>query len=184
VGALLTLVSERVPLGGKIAALVANVSWSLATLFAIPVLAYENLGPVATLRRSARLFRDRWAEQTAGLASTAIVTWFVTLPFVVLLIGGAATKGTLGAILFASGGAGVIAIAAFDTAINQVFRVFLYRNSVGLDTDGAGPFSADDLSSADGSSEGSWSLVPDLNAGYGYDRRGQVAARQYYGNRF
>lgn len=144
VGALLRLLEERLPLGGRIAAWLFGLSWSLATLLAVPVLAYEGLGPRATLRRSTELFRRRWAEQTLGTAGIGAAFAFAAVPCVMLLMAGAMTTGPAGPILFALGGGGLLVLLAVQTAMDQVFRVFVYRSALGLDA-GGGPFPAEDL---------------------------------------
>lgn len=140
VGAVLRVLEERVPLGGKIAAYLADLTWSLATLFAVPVLAYENLGPVATLRRSKSLFRQRWAEGVSGQVAIGLGAWVVALPCVALLLAGLAAGGAAGLILVACGGAGLVAIASVDTALAQTYQVFLYRSTLALDGPEADPF--------------------------------------------
>lgn len=145
VGALLRILEEYVPLGGKIIVWVADLSWSLATLFGVPVLAYENLGPRATLRRSAELFRRRWAEQVLGTVGIGIGAGVVLLPFVVMMMGGVAIAGPTGIVLAAIGGAGMLAVIAIQVALDQIFRVFVYRNAMGMDGGSSGPFPLADL---------------------------------------
>jgi Family of unknown function (DUF6159) len=145
IGAILRVLEEYVPLGGKIVAFVLDISWSLATLFAVPVIAYEGLGPRDTLRRSAELFRERWGEQTAGVIGVGLFGGFLAIPGVMLIIAGAATGGTQAVFLVALGGALLFAVQAFTIALNQIYRVFLYRSTLAADGAVQGPFSRDDL---------------------------------------
>jgi hypothetical protein len=146
VGAILRVIEQYVPLGGKIFTWIADVSWALATLFAVPVLAYEGLGPLETLKRSSGLFRQRWAEQVAGTVGIGVLSGFVSLPFVFLLVAGTLTSGPAGVVLIAVGGGGLLAVAAVQVAMDQIFRVFLYRHALGLDGDSSsGPFERADL---------------------------------------
>lgn len=140
VGAVLRLLEEFVPFGGKLVLWLLDFSWSIATLFAVPVLAYENLGPFATLRRSAKLFRDRWGEQTAGAVTIGVLANVVAFPAALMLFAGLALGGAIGVALFACGGAGLIALGAFSTALNEVYRVFLYRSTLSLESAGGNPF--------------------------------------------
>jgi hypothetical protein len=144
VGAALRLIERYVPLGGKIVAAIVDLSWTLATMFAVPVLAYENLGPTAVLRRSARIFRQRWGMQVGGVVGISIASVFLYVPFIVLLVAGVASAGATGVFLTVLGGAGLFGAIAVQSAMDQVFRVFVYRSAVGLDTTG-GPFSPSDL---------------------------------------
>lgn len=61
-----------------------------------------------------------------------------------LLVVGMGTAGATGTLLVILGGAGMFAAIALQMAMDQVFRVFVYRSAVGLDTTG-GPFLQSDL---------------------------------------
>ncbi len=144
VGAVLRVIEQYVPLGGKLAAAVLDLSWSLATMFAVPVLAYENIGPLDTLRRSSHIFRQRWGTQLRGVVGIGIGGALLTLPPLILLVIGALTPGGEGILLVVLGGAGLFGALAVQVALDQIFRVFVYRSAVGLDTQG-GPFTQADL---------------------------------------
>jgi hypothetical protein len=144
VGAALRLIERYVPLGAKIVIAVVDLSWTLATMFAVPVLAYENLGPRDVLRRSSHIFRQRWGTQIGGIVSISVGSVFMYVPFIVLLVAGMDTAGATGTLLVVVGGAGMFGAIAVQVAMDQVFRVFVYRSAVGLDTT-AGPFSQSDL---------------------------------------
>jgi hypothetical protein len=145
VGAILRVLEEYVPLGGKIVALVLDLSWSLATLFAVPVIAYENLGPRDTLRRSAELFRERWGEQTAGVIGVGLFGGFLAIPGVMLIAAGVAAGGSQAIVFAAIGGGLLLAVQAFTVSLNQVYRVFLYRSTLAPGVIGQGPFLREDL---------------------------------------
>jgi hypothetical protein len=144
VGAALRLIERYVPLGAKIIVAIVDLSWTLATMFAVPVLAYENLGPVDVLRRSSRIFRQRWGTQLGGIVGIGVASVFIYIPFVLLLIVGVASTGAIGVLLTVLGGGGLFAAIAAQTAMDQVFRVFVYRSAIGLDTS-TGPFAESDL---------------------------------------
>jgi hypothetical protein len=144
VGAALRLIERYVPLGAKILVAIVDLSWTLATMFAVPVLAYENLGPTEVLRRSSQIFKQRWGTQLVGTVGISVASVFMYVPFIVLLFVGAASPGATGVLLTILGGAGLFAAIAAQTAMDQIFRVFVYRSAVGLDTT-AGPFSQSDL---------------------------------------
>jgi uncharacterized protein DUF6159 len=143
VGALLRLLEERLPLAGRIAAGMFGLAWSLATLFAVPVLAYEGLGPLKTVERSTQIFKRRWGAQIGGTAGIGLIGAIIAIPFaLILLVGASRPQG--GTALVVLGGAGTLAAIAFTGALEQIYRVFVYRSAVGLDTAGA-PFSEHDL---------------------------------------
>jgi hypothetical protein len=143
VGLALRLLEERLPLAGRIAANVFGLAWSLATLFAIPVLAYERLGPLETVRRSTEIFKVRWGSSILGGAGIGFAGALLAVPFVVILLLGS-SKPAGGVALIVLGGAGLFAVLAVTAALEQIYRVFVYRSAIGLDTS-AGPFATDDL---------------------------------------
>jgi hypothetical protein len=145
VGAVLRVAEEYVPLGGRIAALLLDLSWSLATLFAVPVIAYEDLSPGATLRRSAQLFRERWGEQTAGIVAIGLANGLLAVPGVILIGVGLAHGDAGGVLLVACGGALVLAVQAYTISLGQVYRVYLYRSTLDPAQNLPGPFLPADL---------------------------------------
>jgi hypothetical protein len=146
VGLALRALGERLPLGGRIAAWLFGMAWSLATIFAVPILAYEGLGPLETVRRSAQIFKRRWGTQVGGSIGIGAASVVLAIPLAVLLFAGIATPGGGGAAIVVLAGAGLFALGAAVSAMEQIYRVFVYRSAVGLDTS-AGPFSQQDLRS-------------------------------------
>lgn len=51
---------------GLIVVSVLDAFWVMLTYFAMPVVALEGLGPIAAIRRSAELIRQRWGEALVG----------------------------------------------------------------------------------------------------------------------
>jgi hypothetical protein len=62
VGAILRIIQENVGSLGKIITGIIGVVWSVATFFVVPVIAYENLGPVDAIKRSTQIMRDKWGQ--------------------------------------------------------------------------------------------------------------------------
>ena len=146
VGLILRLLEERLPLAGRIAASVFGLAWSLVTAFAIPVLAYEGLGPLKTVERSGQIFKRRWGAQIGGSIGIGAASSVIAIPLVLLFFIGIATASGGGAALALAAGAGLFALGAATAAMEQIYRVFVYRSAVGMDTS-AGPFSREDLRS-------------------------------------
>lgn len=144
VGFVLRALEQRLPLAGRIAASLFGMAWSLATLFAIPVLAYEGLGPLEVLERSTQIFKHRWGAQIGGSIGIGVAAALLAIPLVIVLFVGIATPGEGGAALVLGAGALLFALAAGVAAMEQIYRVFVYRSAVGLETS-RGPFSQEDL---------------------------------------
>jgi hypothetical protein len=100
---------------------VAGYGWSLASLFAIPILALEDCSPVDCLKRSAGLVRERWGE---GIAGGIIITAWTTIA--ILLLGVAAAvaipaAGSTEAMIFFAvlAGLALVAILAAQSVVRQ-----------------------------------------------------------------
>jgi hypothetical protein len=121
--------------GGRGANLLASVgseAWSLVTFLAVPVIAFEGLSPIATLKRSASLLRERWGQQLIGTVSISLVFFLVSLVPLMLLIAGIAEAALYGPSLVgvASAIVGLIALAAvgfLGRAASATFAAVVYR---------------------------------------------------------
>lgn len=148
VGFVIEQLASRLPLGGSIVARLVGLAWSLASLFAIPVLALEGCSAPECLRRSAHVIKERWGE---GIGGSVIITAWMAL--VILPVGVA-----LAAVIVAAGDQpavrdfaialailAIVAIVALQNVVRQTFAVALYRFA----TTNApqGPFADGDLRS-------------------------------------
>lgn len=73
VGTILRAIQERVGSLGKIIVAIFGAAWSIATFFVVPVIAYENKGPIAAFRRSTTLMKEKWGESIGATFSFGIV---------------------------------------------------------------------------------------------------------------
>ena len=128
VGLLLRLIEQSLP---RFVVVLIDVSWALLTVFAIPVLAYEQLGPIATFRRSGALLRQRWGEQIGGAAGIGIASGLLMVPCALLIGFGLFVGGVGGALLIGLGAISLLVLSAAQVAVEQVFRICLYRYAVG-----------------------------------------------------
>src|SRR6478752_5383598 len=64
------LLENQGGIGGQIAARLVGMAWALVTFLAVPVIAIEGTGAVATIKRSASMFRQRWGQQITGLTAS------------------------------------------------------------------------------------------------------------------
>jgi len=86
VGLILSMIrsqSRNRGIGGMIAGLVASiigVAWSFATFLVVPVMVFENAGPIAALRRSVELLKSTWSEQFWGGLGISGVFFILYLP--------------------------------------------------------------------------------------------------------
>jgi len=82
VGALLRMIEERVDLIGRIIAGIFGVTFSIATMLVVPILAREALGPLEAISESVQLMKKSWGENLIGNAGISFVTGIFTVAIV------------------------------------------------------------------------------------------------------
>ena len=73
IGLVLHLLQERAGIIGQVILGLVGAAWSLITYFAIPVMIFEEKGPIDAIKQSASLFRKTWGETLIGQVSIGIV---------------------------------------------------------------------------------------------------------------
>lgn len=73
VGTILRILQDNLGRVGKIITGLIGIVWSIATFFVVPVIANEQLGPIAAFRRSSELVRDKWGEGLGASFSFGLI---------------------------------------------------------------------------------------------------------------
>ena len=73
VGVLLRLASLRWEQAGRLQARILGNPWPISSLFVLPAMVVEGLGPVKGFRRSLTLVQDRWGSHPSGVLGTGVV---------------------------------------------------------------------------------------------------------------
>jgi hypothetical protein len=132
---------------GLIFTMLVSVAWTLASFFVIPLLAFENLGPGAALKRSVAIIRERWGEGVVGSAAIGGIVFLIgILPGIALVALGVVAGGAGGIVLAVVGVLVIVVAAVVGNTLSQVFRVALYRFATGGPA--APGFDPDDLEHA------------------------------------
>lgn len=134
VGLLLDELASRIPGAGRLASWLLGAAWSLATIFAVPLLALEGAGPLETAKESVHLIKSRWGEGITGLVSVGAWTVVAMIPAGILVAAGLSVRShhaTAGAALIALAIGAILLVSALSLATRQVFTVALYRYATG-----------------------------------------------------
>jgi Family of unknown function (DUF6159) len=126
VGLLIRAVQDKLGLVGQWVAALAGLSWSVASVFVIPVMIKEGRqkSPFEYLRISASLIRRTWGEGIIGFAGIALVGFLVVIG-AVFVVGRIVFW--IGSLQAAAAGFLVVAGIAYLFAIaTQIFRCSLY----------------------------------------------------------
>jgi len=126
IGALLKIIQEELGWVGKIITGILGVVWSIATFFVVPVIAYENLGPVGAIKRSVKLMKEKWGESLGATFSFGLINFlsFFIIGVPLFLIGSLIhpVVGIVLAIL------GILLVAAILSAAQTIFVSAVYHN--------------------------------------------------------
>jgi hypothetical protein len=125
VGTVISLVRSRKG-GGRVAADVAQLAWGVATYFVVPVILFENEGPLSAIERSTSIMKRTWKESLGGNLGMSLV--FFGLTVISLFVSypiGYAIAGLIGGV--ASAVVCTIIILVFSSAANGVLVAALYR---------------------------------------------------------
>src|SRR5579862_1292008 len=129
VGTVLRIIQENIGSIGKIITALIGIAWNIAAFFVVPVIAYENLGPVDALKRSANLMKEKWGESLGATFSFGLIHFLA-----VLVVGGglfaigAFMNVILGIVLAVLG---ILILAAIFSAAHTVFVSAVYHNVTG-----------------------------------------------------
>jgi hypothetical protein len=84
-GVFLRLASLRWEQAGRVQARVLGNPWPIASVFVLPAMTIEDVGPVRGFRRSRHLVRERWGSHPSGVLGTGVVfllLWLLgSIPF-------------------------------------------------------------------------------------------------------
>ena len=129
VGTILKVIQENSGIIGKIITGVIGIVWGVTTFFVVPVIAYENHGPISAFKRSAQLMKEKWGESLASTFSLGLIQTIVLLLLAipVVLIG---MYINFYAALFLGVLAGFLSFAIFSAA-ETLFISSIYHNITG-----------------------------------------------------
>lgn len=131
VGAAIRLLEERLGLVGRLLGLAGGLAWVVATYLVIPVLAFENLGPIDAVKRSSSILKARFGTVArSGLRFGAIFLGLTIAAMLVLVAGVALIAGRdyiIGVPVAIAGFAALIGIGMYAQAAGMYMRTILYR---------------------------------------------------------
>jgi len=86
VGLLLRILHNMASRLGRVGHIVANIiislmgmAWSIITIFVVPVLVYEGLGPIDAIKKSARVIKETWGESLIRSIGLGLIQFLVLL---------------------------------------------------------------------------------------------------------
>jgi len=84
VGTILRAIQEESGWVGRLIAGALGLVWGITTFFVVPVIAYENLGPLKAFKRSALLMKEKWGESIGATFSLGLIKFVCTVLIVIV----------------------------------------------------------------------------------------------------
>lgn len=118
VGYVLQAVEEHSPLAGRVATWVVGAAWSVASMFAVPVIVSgkEEVGPLAATRQSVEIIKKTWGESAILTVGVGLVAALTTGLFVFVM----AALGFIGSIVLTAVHASSVAVGVGAGALGFV----------------------------------------------------------------
>ncbi|GAB2828626.1 DUF6159 family protein [Ferruginibacter profundus] len=83
VGTILKAIQENSGWLGKIVGGLLGFVWGIATFFVVPVIAYEQLGPIDAFKRSGQMMKEKWGESLSSTFSLGLIQF---IAFILIII--------------------------------------------------------------------------------------------------
>ncbi|MBI1223757.1 MAG: hypothetical protein GC192_00855 [Bacteroidetes bacterium] len=136
VGMILRTIQREAGIIGKIVIVIIGMVWSITTYFVVPVLAFENLTPIAAVKRSGAIIKEKWGESISANVGFGIFTLlgYLAIGIVAFLVG-YVLHPVAGIVL------GFIAVLVLHTIVSAAQTVFLAAAYQHINNEPYGDFS-------------------------------------------
>lgn len=124
VGLILRVLEERAEKLGKIVVWLLGTTWTLITYFIVPVLVFEDLDVIESVKRSTQLFKQTWGEEFVAGFSFGLIWLVALLPGIALAIAGFMVHPATGIAVMVLY---VVLLSVVAAAVKSIFTVALYR---------------------------------------------------------
>lgn len=126
VGTILKAIQENSGWIGKLVAGALGLVWGITTFFVVPIIAYENLGPIKAFKRSASMMKEKWGESLSATFSLGLIQFLGTILIILVF-------GLIASFIHPIIGIGLGMIALFimytiTSAVETVFISLVYQN--------------------------------------------------------
>ncbi|HUZ60164.1 MAG TPA: DUF6159 family protein [Hanamia sp.] len=125
IGGILKIIQENAGSLGKIITGIIGIVWSIATFFVVPVIAYENLGPIGAFKKSAKLMKEKWGESIGAGFSFFLIELVAVLAIATVAFLLASINVIAGMVI---GVMGLLLLMTVISAVKTIFISAIYHN--------------------------------------------------------
>jgi hypothetical protein len=154
VSIIMEAIEERLGFLGQIIAGLIGAAWNVVTFLTVPIIVFEDVGPVNALKRSGHLLRQTWGENLMAQIGLGVLGLVAFIPGFVVIALGVAAGGVAAVALIALAVVYLAIAATILAALSGIYRTALYRYAV----DGQVPpaFASTDMEHAFGQRKGTF----------------------------
>ena len=131
VGTAIRALEERLGLVGRLIGVAGGLAWAVATFMVVPVLAFEDVGPIEALKRSSAILKARFGTVARGGLRFCLLFVGLSIAALAVLVLGivacAAQLWVVGVPVALLGFAGLIGVGMYASAAGMYMRTILYR---------------------------------------------------------
>jgi hypothetical protein len=109
---------------------ILGLAWSVVSLFVVPAMVYDNIGPIDALQRSIEVLKRTWGESLIRHYGMGLMTFLFALPGAALILFGIfafEVSGALAVLLLVAGGLWIFAAVFFFGLLNAVYNTALFH---------------------------------------------------------
>jgi hypothetical protein len=148
VGTAIRLLEQRLGLLGRIIGVAGGLAWAVATFLVVPVLAFEDVGPIEAIKRSSHILKARFGTIARGGLRFGLLFLGLTLGALAVTAVGvfafAKHAYVVGGLVAVIGFVLLIGVSMYASAAGMYMRTILYRYAtdqsipdLGVDPSGA-----------------------------------------------
>ncbi len=131
VSMIIQAIEERFGFLGQIIGSLIGAAWNVVTFLTIPIIVFEDLGPLNALKRSGTLLKKTWGENLMAQIGLGIIGLVAFLPgILVLALGFSSGIGAVTVLAVAVGAVYLAIAASVISALSGIYRTALYRYAV------------------------------------------------------
>jgi hypothetical protein len=131
VGIVIQAIESRLGVFGRLLGILGGLAWAVATFLVVPVLAFEEVGPLEALRQASHLLKTTFGTIARGaLRFGMLFLGWILLAVVVIAVGAVlAVSGAplAGVPIVAVGVIGIFVVSMYLAAAGMYMRTILYR---------------------------------------------------------
>lgn len=132
IGMVLGMIEERLGFLGSLLRRFLGAAWAVVSFFAVPVMVFENVGPVEAIKKSKDILQKTWGESLAAYVGFSAINGLLTFVGFAFLLATVIGGLVMEIPALAIGGAVVtvlywLGLAIVMSSLTQIFRAAVYQ---------------------------------------------------------